>query len=595
MLKTAVFPKKSEPKTPQDYSLDVDTAARPLNILVLDDSPAACELLARALRKANPDHKIDFFSDEAEMEVALTGEYDVAFLDLHLSSQTGLELLQKSLVGLPSFPIVLITNDDDPAQQHLALDIGVADFVRKSEATPELLEKSARYCSNLFKQYHLREQMSAMERALSIDPFTGLNTLPFVFHRLNEWLQAKQDDNVAVGVLACQLHNIASVNRGLGFHRENQIAQQYCQWLKQHTPADAVVANTKDNQVIIAINSFSEQAVLELGQTLGQKTIAFELSEDAPAFSLAQCVGVTSSSDTNDNPEKIIQHALTALQAGQTGRKQCQLYAQSLHKDIEQRSIVVRDITRALQDKAIYFDIQPQFSVADGSLWGGELLMRWNHPELGMVNPQMVVEVAEATQQIPLLGAYALQSGLEHIRHWIDKQWLKPGMRIAVNVSAAELESNGYYEGAHKLLEQNQAAAQFLELEITESINLPDLEKTGAALNALRALGPAIAIDDFGTANANISQLCYIEADTVKLDKSIVDAADQGERAQKIYSSVQTLLHSLDAKIIAEGIETSEQLQLAKEIGIDIVQGFFLSKPLNLSDFEALLAKQASN
>lgn len=572
-------------------SAAVTTSDAALRVLILDDDPIAGELVARNLLKVNCAYQITQVSDVSQMSAALKTEYDTVLLDLHLGPITGLELLEENIHGLPDCPIILLTNDDSPDTQEAALKLGVADFIRKQDATPLLLEKSVRYCSNLFKQYRLREQMSALERALSIDTITGLNTLPYCFHKLTELLTTEPP--TAVGVLACQLHNIHGVSRGLGFHRETQILQQYSQWLREQVPSNAVIASTKDNQLLVVLEGFSTQQTTAVGTRLGKQTIAFELGANSPSFSLAHCVGGVANEQLAMTAEKIIQNALTALQAGKIDRTSYQLYSPELHKNIEQRSIVVRDITRALENKTIYFEIQPQFSVSDTALMGGEMLMRWSHPELGMVNPQMVVEVAEATQQISMLGEYALTSTLDKIEHWLAQGWLAQGMRIAVNVSAAELESENYFEAAAQKLAQHAEAAQFLELEITESIKLANPIKVGKTLKELRRFGITIAIDDFGTAHANINQLCFIEANTVKLDKSIVYAADQGERARNIYNSVRKMIHALGTKIVAEGIETIEQLQMARDIGIDVVQGYLLSRPLPINAFEDLLKQHS--
>lgn len=562
-----------------------------LNILLLDDDPAAAELLVVQLSKYNSRHKVTAVSDVSQMAAQLAGEYDLVLLDLHLGEMTGLKLLAENLNGLPPYPVILLTNDDNPKHQQAALKLGVADFIRKQDANPETLDKSIRYCTNLFKQYRLREQMSAQERALSTDPNTGLHTLAYGFQKLDKRLQAVNQN--PPGVMACQLHNIYAVNRGLGFELENRIIRQYSLWLKEQMPSHAVLASTRNHQLIVIIDGYDQQQLFTLGNRIGRQNVPFDLRPDCTPFSLTHSLGVALA-ENGISAERLIQNSLSALHSSLINRSSCELYAHKMRNNIELRSVVMRDITRALQDKLIHFAIQPQFNVATADLLGGEMLMRWKHPELGEVNPQLVVEVAEATKQIVALGTYALRSTLKQIEQWLAKGLIIPGMRISVNVSAAELESEGYFEAAKSVLEAHQEAAHYLELELTESIKLFDAEKTGYELGKLKRYGVSIAIDDFGTAHANLSQLCYIEANTVKLDKSIIYAADESQRARTIYSSIRKMLHAIGTKIVAEGIETSTQMQLARDIGIDTVQGFFLSEPLTIDAFEGLLEQHVA-
>jgi EAL domain-containing protein (putative c-di-GMP-specific phosphodiesterase class I)/PleD family two-component response regulator len=565
---------------------DAELGQTALNILLLDDDPAAAELLLVQLGKYNSRYKVTAISDIDQMGKQLRGGYDLVLLDLHLGGCTGLDLLAENLNGLPPYPVILLTNDDDPQHQQAALKLGVADFVRKQDATPATLDKSIRYCTNLFKQYRLREQMSAQERALSTDPNTGLHTLPYGFQKLDERLeQAAQNP---VGVIACQLHNIYAVNRGLGFELENRIIRQYSLWLKEQMPGHTILASTSNHQLIAIIDGYDQQQLFTLGDRIGRQNVPFDLRPDCTPFSLTHSIGVALAED-DINAERLIQNSLSALHSSLINRNSCELYAHKMRNNIELRSVVMRDITRALQDELIHFAIQPQFNVATADLLGGEMLMRWKHPELGEVNPQLVIEVAEATKQIVALGTYALRSTLKQIEQWLAKELIIPGMRISVNVSAAELESVGYFAAAESVLEAHTEAAHYLELELTESIRLFDAEKTGYELSKLKRYGVSIAIDDFGTAHANLSQLCYIEANTVKLDKSIVYAADESQRARTIYSSIRRMLHAIGTKVVAEGIETTTQMQLARDIGIDTVQGFFLSEPLPIDSFEGLL------
>lgn len=557
-------------------------------ILVLDDQPAESALIARYLSQANDNYYVKQVSDIDCMAAELESDYDIVFLDLHLDSCTGLELVRDQLQGLPHFPIVLLTNDDNPEVQAEALELGIADFISKRDVSAALLEKSVRYSTNLYKQYRLKDQMSALERALSVDPLTGLNTASYCFLTLDKLL--KQDQHNHITVMACQITDINNISRSLGNQDETLVLQQYHQWLAAQAPDHCTIGCTHDNQLLVIMPNDGADKIDGFCNQLAKQLIPINLNGEHKTFSVTHSIGTSSKSrQDKTSSHTLIQAALTALDAAKQGRKAYETYSPERHKKLEQRAVITRDITQAIESHEIHFEIQPQFRVNDASLSGGEMLMRWDHPELGPINPQMLVDAAEATQQILTLGKYALNAALEQLENWLATGRLKKGFRLAVNVSAAELESEGYFDAAAAALTLHSTAAQYLELELTESIHLADPPQAGKLLAQLREFGVTIAIDDFGTAHANLGNLCFINADIVKLDRSILVAADEQGRARSIYQSASNMLHNVNAKIVAEGIETPSQMQLAREVGIDIVQGYLLSHPLTVAAFEQLL------
>lgn len=565
------------------------TAAR---ILILDDQPAESALIARYLSQANDNYYVKQVSDIDCMAAELESDYDIVFLDLHLDSCTGLELVRDQLQGLPHFPIVLLTNDDNPDVQAEALELGIADFISKRDVSAAVLEKAVRYGTNLYKQYRLKEQMSALERALSVDPLTGLNTASYCFLTLDKLLKQNQHNHITV--MACQITDINNISRSLGNQDETLLLQQYQQWLAERAPQNCTIGSTHDNQLLVIFPSENIETTDTFCNQLAKQLIPIELDGEHKPFSVTHSIGTSNKARKDKvSSHTLIQAALTALDAAKQGRKAYEAYSPERHKLLEQRAIITRDITQAIESHEIYFEVQPQFRVDDASLSGGEMLMRWNHPELGQINPQILVEAAEATQQILTLGKYALHAALEQVDAWLKTGHIKTGFRLAVNVSAAELESDGYFDIAAAALTLHHEAAQYLELELTESIHLTDPPRAGKLLAQLREFGVTIAIDDFGTAHANLGSLCFINADIVKLDRSILVAADEQGRARSIYQSASNMLHNVNAKIVAEGIETASQMQLARDVGIDIVQGYLLSHPLPVAEFERLLEEHA--
>ncbi|MDD9893529.1 MAG: EAL domain-containing protein [Gammaproteobacteria bacterium] len=423
------------------------------------------------------------------------------------------------------------------------------------------------------------------------DPITGLYSVAWLLSHLGS-LQLRYH-KIPGAILSCQVQSITSIHTSFGHQQEAEITAQYADWLRCLCPEEVILAGTRDSQVLIYIQDIDKRRMEELAYQISDQPPLIGVKESNIPVVLASSIGAAYIDDLDSpDPAGCIRGSLSALKGCQLSRAGYQVYCKTKHQELEMRAVIARDLAAALQSNHIYFALQPQFNIETQALEGAEMLMRWHHLEYGPLSAQTVVDVAESTQQILYLGQHALRTALEHLRRWKTVSWIPNNFRLAINVSAAELETAGYIDNLSSLLIGNDDLTQFLELEITESLSLGDLDKITSKIERLKAWGIQVALDDFGTSHANLHHLAALKVSTVKLDRSFINSASYNHRAEAVCKWVPQLADELGIRVVAEGVETDDQLQLARRSGAGIVQGYHLAEPMGLSDFENLLVQQ---
>jgi EAL domain-containing protein (putative c-di-GMP-specific phosphodiesterase class I) len=229
---------------------------------------------------------------------------------------------------------------------------------------------------------------------------------------------------------------------------------------------------------------------------------------------------------------------------------------------------------------------QPKYASATRRLVGAEALLRWRHPVNGLISPAEFIPVLEETGLIVPVGRWVMRSALETALAWRGAG--HPQFRIAVNVSARELRNNRFLAVCQALLEPH-AAHQAIDIEITESVIMDDIDHSICLLQGLRALGCRIAIDDFGTGYSSLNYLARLPTDTIKIDQSFVALLTQSPETMSLITNIITLAHSLSLDVVAEGVEDEEQAKLLRLLRCDVLQGYLLGRPMPAADFAAKL------
>ncbi|MBT4519167.1 MAG: bifunctional diguanylate cyclase/phosphodiesterase [Halieaceae bacterium] len=274
------------------------------------------------------------------------------------------------------------------------------------------------------------------------------------------------------------------------------------------------------------------------------------------------------------------------------GRGTFQFFSDQLNEQSMALMSLSSDIKRGLEEDEFELHYQPKVDLKSNEIVGAEALIRWQHPERGMVSPGEFIEVAERMGLICAIGDWTLHEACRQIKAWEEAGMVPP--RVSVNMSAIQIHQEDVPGKVRKLLEDYQLKSERLELEIVEGVLVEDMEATSTKLRDIRDLGVHISIDDYGTGYSSLSYMKSFPVDTLKVDRCfIIDiCTDKADRA--IVDSTIILAHNLNMAVISEGVEEAEQAELLRDMGCDQMQGYYFSRPLPAKDFAALYAKSQS-
>jgi diguanylate cyclase (GGDEF)-like protein/PAS domain S-box-containing protein len=307
-------------------------------------------------------------------------------------------------------------------------------------------------------------------------------------------------------------------------------------------------------------------------------------------FHVTTSVGIAVYPGDGDDAETLLRNADTAMyRAKERGRDNYQLYTPAMNARIAERLAVENDLRHGLERGEFVVYYQPQVNIDTGQIVGMEALVRWQHPEQGLVLPAEFIPVAEETGLIVPLGEWVLRTACAQNRTWQEAGF--PPLRVAVNLSARQFQQRNLIETVARVLKETGLDAHWLQLEITEGVAMQDADLTIAVLRDLRAMGVQISIDDFGTGYSSLSYLKRFPIDVVKIDRSFVRDITVDESDAAIATAVIDIAHNLKLKVIAEGVETEEQLAFLKKRRCDEMQGYLFSRPVPAREFHKMLAQ----
>jgi EAL domain-containing protein (putative c-di-GMP-specific phosphodiesterase class I) len=323
-----------------------------------------------------------------------------------------------------------------------------------------------------------------------------------------------------------------------------------------------------------------------------QEALARPFSLDGNEVFISASIGIALHPADGQDDDALLINADAAMHAAKEhGRNTYQFYNQSMNAAAHERLALENHLRRALERNELLLYYQPKIDADTGRIVGAEALLRWKHPELGLVSPAQFIPLAEETGLIKPIGEWVLATACHQNRKWQDAGY--PALPISVNMSAANFRAGNLPELVDRALAASRLAPDHLELEVTESLLMHHVEETTHLLHRLKAAGVRLSIDDFGTGYSSLSYLKRFPLDVLKIDRSFVTdvATDPGDKA--ITSAIVALARSLGLGVVAEGVETQVQAELLQSLGCHVMQGYLYSRPVPPAEFEALLIANA--
>ena len=561
---------------------DCETVATTVDIMLVEDDEDDFVLTREALSEIFAgDFKLDWVTTWDEALKALKDDpYDVCLVDHNLGARTGLELVREATVRGIGVPFIMLTGQDSREIDLEASHAGVADYLVKSEITAPLLERAIRYA----------QERKKIENRLTIlaqhDSLTGLANRAFFQSRLNDAVTQAKRMGGMVAILLLDLDRFKSVNDTFGHPAGDLLLVEAAKRLIDCTrETDTVARLGGDEFAVIATNIVHPDVAGVLARKIIEAMAApFDL--DGHRVVTGTSAGIALFPLDENDPDELLKMADMALyQAKEQNSGTFNFYRAEVNERARIRKALESDLRRATDEKNLELYYQPILNPYNGEIISAEALLRWNHPERGLIMPDEFIPIAESNGLIVPLGERVLRIACGQIVAWREAGL--PPIPVAVNVSAIQFRSGQMAETVARVIRESGVDSSCLELELTESAVVDNIEIVYEELRQLHELGTKLIIDDFGVGYSSFAYLRQLPFDKLKIDRSFVRDIVQGSNGGKIVTAINSLGKALGMEVIAEGIETESELSFLMREKCDGVQGFYFCKPVPADAFTA--------
>jgi diguanylate cyclase (GGDEF)-like protein/PAS domain S-box-containing protein len=437
-----------------------------------------------------------------------------------------------------------------------------------------LLKDSESGSKRLFFQVQDISDRKRAEEKLTQDTLTGLPNRAR-FYDLLKHRVARKDRKCAV--LLLDVDRFKLVNDSLGNASADQLLIQIAQRVKTCMRQGDVLARVGGDEFAVLLDDVSGEEEASSVATRIQQALAISFNLLGQEVYTTLSIGIALASDYGD----MLRDAETAMhEAKARGKARYEVFGRDMHGELMTRLKMETDLRHACERDELFVDYQPIVSLGNRTLIGFEALVRWRHPEFGVVPPQDFIPVAEETGQILTIGQTVLESACRQAREWQETYPASPPLFVSVNLSVKQFNQPGLVENIASVLQRFALPPRCLKLEITESVFSDNIEAAVGLLTELRELGVQLSIDDFGTGYSSLSYLQRFPIDTLKIDRSFVTQMMENEENLAIVRTIVALAQNLGMDVVAEGVETEDQLQLLRKLECENGQGYLFSTPL---------------
>jgi len=569
-------------------------------ILLVDDDPMIRMLVRESLLQRG------FAVEEAEdgesaLDALKECHPDAILLDVLMPGIDGFEVCT-ALRKLPQgehIPVMMMTGLDDLESINHAFEAGATDFITKP-INYAILGHRVRYLLRTMQAFEgLRKSKKEIHHLAFYDALTNLPNRRLFSDRLHQVVESARRTNALAGVLFLDLDNFKRINDSFGHSIGDKLLQTVAsQIINCLRRSDSVcrdfdeegvpVARLGGDEFTVLLNHLdkAEDAARVARRILDAVSVPFLLgSEDVV---VTPSIGISIFPYDGNDVEELVKNADTAMfHAKDQGRNNYQFYTNSMSTSAYERFSLEAALRKALAHEQFRVHYQPKIDLPTGKVVGLEALIRWEHPDMGLISPADFIPLAEDTGLIVPIGEWVMRTVCSRMSRW-QKAGHEP-LRIAVNLSACQFRQTALNEMVKRALQDAAVDPRWLELELTESVIMDDIQTSSIVLRSLKEMGVRISMDDFGTGYSSLSMLKRLPLDTLKIDQSFVRDITTDADDAAIIDAIISLAHSLRLRVIAEGVETPEQLAFLRDRGCDEVQGYLYSRPMDADAIECWL------
>ncbi len=565
--------------------------AIPLRLLMVEDSEDDAQLLLNALKRGGYDVVCERVSSGSAMEIALARQpWDIIIADQNLPHFSGLEaldLLKENGYDVPFFLVSGNINENLAAESMRA---GAQDYLKKDNLT-RLCPAIARELREVEVRRDRERAEATVERQAHYDFLTNLPNRTTFRDRLTVALAQAARNRKMLAILFVDLDRFKTIVDTLGHATGDLLLRGVAERLRASLEEGDTLARLGGDEFVILLPQINraDRAVRVAQRILDAIKPPFHFERNE--LHITMSIGITLYPYDGEDADTLLRNADTALyRAKEQGRNNYQLYTPAMNARAFERLALENSLRKAVERREFLVYFQPQFDLQTETIVGVEALLRWQHPDLGIVYPSEFIGIAEETGLITQLGDWVLRTSCLQNKAW-QKAGLPP-MTVAVNLSGRQFQQQDLVESIARILKETGLDPSWLEIEITESIAMQNADYTNVVLRSLKGMGVRVALDDFGTGYSSLSYLKKFPIDTLKIDQSFVRDLTSDPNDAAIANAVIVLAHSLKLKVIAEGVELKEQETFLREHQCDMTQGFLFSMPLPTAALEAFIRQK---
>ncbi len=418
-----------------------------------------------------------------------------------------------------------------------------------------------------------------LEQLAFYDPLTSLPNRKLFEDRLSQLIKLSIDGRQQFAVLMIDVNRFKLINDSFNHQIGDEFLIQFALRLKQTIRKTDTISRLAGDQFTILLPDISKEKVVQLAALINEDIKRNTFNIEGHLIKVTVCIGIAFNNGEDTSASELIRNADTAIyHTKKSKRNGYTIYSEELDLKAAQKRMIEQDLQNAIRNNEFELYYQPIKDLKTNKLMSVEALIRWHHPKMGLISPDLFIPVAEESGQIISLGEWVLQTACTQLKKWQELDVFN--IKISVNISTKQLMQDNFVSIVLDTIEKASIDAKWLELEVTESILLEDIELIKGSLIKLKEAGITISIDDFGTGYTSLNYLREFPFDKVKIDRSFIGDINSDLNGKRITSAIISLAHSLNMLVIAEGIEDEVQLNYLKSEGCDAGQGYYFSRPL---------------
>ena len=541
--------------------------------------------------------------------------YALAFVDMRMPpGWDGLETIQRLWAVDPNVQVVICSAHSDYDWTEVVARLDHSDkllVVKKPFEPIEVLQCASALTRKWQNELTLRRQVESLERVVedrtrgleaanrqlrhmaTHDALTGLPNRVLLEDRLSQAIAHAARDGHSFALAVFDLDRFKVINDSFGHGTGDALLKEVASRLQGVARSIDTVVRLGGDEFVMIIDNLAQPTDAESVAQRAVAALRAPLRIGEHDIHTSASVGIALYPQDGSSVESLMAHADAAMYCvKQHGRNDLQFFSAGMDAATQDRGKLESDLHQALAREQFVLHYQPKVDAQTGRLRGAEALIRWLHPERGLVPPATFIPLAEDSGLIEGIGNWVIHEACRQARAWQD-QGLTP-TRVAVNLSAFQFHNGKLLEAIRRSLEEFKLDPAYLEVEITESALMSDPEESVAILRRLSEMGVLVSVDDFGTGYSSMSYLQRFPIDKLKIDRTFISDVTSSNDDASIVSAIVSLGHTLNLKVIAEGVETPEQLEFLQMLGCDQYQGYHYSRPMPAADFAELIRRDGS-